>query len=77
MNEAERLANTRHNFLALGLDYSCFLIGMSFASQVTILPAFAARLAAIALPDPDGREVRLGSLWSEQPEVLVFLRHYG
>lgn len=47
MDEAEeRLANTRHNFLALGLDYSCFLIGMSFASQVTILPAFAAHLGA-------------------------------
>lgn len=36
----------RHNFLALGLDYSCFLIGMSFASQATILPAFAAHLGA-------------------------------
>ncbi len=43
---AERPAHTRHNFLALGLDYSFFLIGMSFASQVTILPAFAAHLGA-------------------------------
>lgn len=39
-------AAVRHNFLALGLDYSCFLIGMSFASQATILPAFAAHLGA-------------------------------
>jgi MFS family permease len=39
-------AEVRHNFLALGLDYSCFLIGMSFASQATILPAFAAHLGA-------------------------------
>ena len=39
--------------------------------------SFAARLAGIMLPDPDGREVRLGSLWAEQPAVLVFLRHYG
>jgi MFS family permease len=39
-------AQVRHNFLALGLDYSCFLIGMSFASQATILPAFAAHLGA-------------------------------
>jgi MFS family permease len=39
-------AGVRHNFLALGLDYSCFLIGMTFASQATILPAFAAHLGA-------------------------------
>ena len=35
------------------------------------------RLSMIVLPDADGREVRLGSLWLEQPAVLVFLRHYG
>ena len=34
-------------------------------------------LAAITLPDADGREVRLGSLWENQPAVIVFLRHYG
>ena len=39
-------AEARHNFLALGLDYSFFLIGMSFASQATILPAFAVHLGA-------------------------------
>lgn len=37
----------------------------------------SAALAPIALPDTDGREVRLGSLWAERPAVLVFLRHYG
>jgi MFS family permease len=36
----------RHNFVALGLDYSCFLIAMSFTSMATILPAFAAHLGA-------------------------------
>lgn len=36
----------RHDFVALGLDYSCFLIGMSFASPTTILPAFALHLGA-------------------------------
>ena len=36
-----------------------------------------ARLDGIVLPDADGRPVRLGSLWAEQPAVLVFLRHYG
>jgi MFS family permease len=39
-------ASVRHNFVALGLDYSCFLIAMSFASAATILPAFAAHLGA-------------------------------
>jgi hypothetical protein len=37
----------------------------------------SARLAGITLPDPDGRAVRLGSLWEASPAVLVFLRHYG
>jgi len=34
-------------------------------------------LAPIVLPDADGREVRLGSLWERQQAVVVFLRHYG
>ena len=34
-------------------------------------------LAAIVLPDADGNDVRLGSLWERQPAVIVFLRHYG
>ena len=35
------------------------------------------RLTMIVLPDVDGKEIRLGSLWATQPAVLVFLRHYG
>jgi hypothetical protein len=31
----------------------------------------------MVLPDADGREIRLGSLWERQPAVVVFLRHYG
>jgi len=34
-------------------------------------------LAGILLPDCDGHELRLGSLWEQQRAVLVFLRHYG
>ncbi len=37
----------------------------------------SAALADIALPDTEGREIRLGDLWQEGPAVLVFLRHYG
>ena len=40
-------------------------------------PAFSERLAAIVLPDADGKDVRLGSLWERGPAVVVFLRHYG
>jgi hypothetical protein len=35
------------------------------------------RLADLVLPDADGKEIRLGSLWESKPAVIVFLRHYG
>jgi len=38
---------------------------------------FANRLADIVLPDTDGHQIRLGSLWADHPAVVVFLRHYG
>jgi len=37
----------------------------------------SATLADVVLPDTEGRKVRLGSLWTPSPAVLVFLRHYG
>lgn len=39
--------------------------------------SLSAALAPITVPDPDGQEVRLGSLWEERPAVVAFLRHYG
>jgi len=36
-----------------------------------------ARLAGLELEDDGGRLVRLGSLWSDQSVVLVFVRHFG
>jgi MFS family permease len=36
----------RHNLLALGADYALFHVGFSFASQSTVLPAFARELGA-------------------------------
>jgi hypothetical protein len=39
--------------------------------------SFSAKLAEIALPDTDGHQVKLGSLWADGPAVVVFLRHYG
>jgi hypothetical protein len=41
------------------------------------LNEFSEALAGIVLPDVDGNEVRLGSLWEKTPAVIVFLRHYG
>lgn len=38
--------HVRHNVVALSLDFGFFLVGLSFASQSTILPAFAAHLGA-------------------------------
>jgi len=67
------------------------LIGLAMGSRTTLLdsPAGAVResvpmeqslsgkLAGIVLPDSEGQEIRLGSLWADSPAVLVFLRHYG
>jgi MFS family permease len=39
----------RRNAVLLGADYALFLIGLSFVSQSTILPAFAAHLGATNL----------------------------
>lgn len=34
-------------------------------------------LADHVLVDPDGAEQRLGDLWKDQPQILLFLRHFG
>jgi MFS family permease len=39
----------RHNLGTLGADYALFVVGMTFASQSTILPAFAEHLGATNL----------------------------
>jgi hypothetical protein len=37
----------------------------------------AERLADVSVLDPEGRSVRLGTLWREQTIVLAFIRHFG
>ncbi len=37
----------------------------------------ASALAPIEVLDPEGRAVRLGSLWKDRPVVLTFIRHFG
>ncbi|MDK1027480.1 MAG: hypothetical protein QGM46_11230 [Actinomycetota bacterium] len=34
-------------------------------------------LAALALPDAQGSLHRLGDFWSDEPHLLLFLRHFG
>jgi hypothetical protein len=41
------------------------------------MPFDAQQLADEILVDSDGTEQRLGDLWKEQPQVLLFLRHFG
>jgi hypothetical protein len=45
--------------------------------MATVDTSLSSKLSEIALPDCDGKEIRLGSLWTGQAAVLVFLRHYG
>ena len=52
-------------------------LGTSKSRQETRVPSDAAELGAVKVRDLEGREVRLGDLWEDQPAVLVFLRHYG
>lgn len=41
------------------------------------MPFDVSALADHVVIDPDGVEHRLGDLWAEQPEVILFLRHFG
>ena len=45
--------------------------------QRTNPPVHARELEDVVLADYEGREVRLGDLWRDQPVALIFLRHYG
>ena len=53
------------------------MLGTAKDRQVTRPPADAGELGAVGLVDLDGRPRRLGEAWSENPAVVVFLRHYG
>ncbi len=37
----------------------------------------ASAIADLTVLGADEQPVRLGSLWAEQPAVLVWIRHYG
>ena len=52
-------------------------LGASRGRQDARPPEDASGLADLVVQDLDGSDVRLGSLWEDQPAVLVWLRHYG
>ena len=37
----------------------------------------SSRLAPLKLPNVNGDEVLVGSLWADRPAVVAFLRHWG
>ena len=41
------------------------------------MTSLAKRLQNIELVDDRGDPVTVGSAWSEQPALLVFIRHFG
>ena len=41
------------------------------------MPASTDALAKLVLPDHDGNDVVLRSLWQDRPAALIWLRHYG
>ena len=53
------------------------MFGLSRKRQEVRPPSDARALEDIVLRDWRGRDVRLGDLWSTNPALLVFLRHYG
>ena len=53
------------------------LLGAAGRRQETHPPEDASALTGIVVKDLDGADVTLGSLWEDQPAVLVWLRHYG
>ena len=53
------------------------MLGTAKERQRVRPPSDARELAAVELVDLDGRPRRLGDAWSENPAVVVFLRHYG
>ncbi|MBA2440736.1 MAG: hypothetical protein H0V50_08700 [Thermoleophilaceae bacterium] len=53
------------------------MFGIGRERQEVCPPADARTLEDIVLRDWRARDVRLGDVWSKNPALLVFLRHYG
>lgn len=53
------------------------MFGIARTRQEVQPPTDAKALEDIVLRDWQGQDVRLGDVWSDNPALLVFLRHYG
>ncbi len=53
------------------------MFGLARNRQEARPPTDAHALEDLVLRDWRGRDVRLGDVWSDNPALLVFLRHYG
>jgi peroxiredoxin len=53
------------------------VLDVAKSAQETHPPAHARQLEELVLQDDEGRDVRLGDLWSDRPAALILLRHYG
>ena len=60
-----------------GQRYPRGMFGIAKTRQEVQPPTDARALEDIVLRDWRGQDVRLGDVWSENPALLVFLRHYG
>jgi hypothetical protein len=49
----------------------------SSAVKKRLMPFDPTTLGTTTLRDWQGRDVQVGSLWANQPVVLVWLRHFG
>jgi peroxiredoxin len=54
-----------------------WLLDAARTREQTAIPEHIEALAEIALPDQDGRPVRLRDLWRDGPAVVVWLRQFG
>jgi hypothetical protein len=53
------------------------MFGIAKTRQEARPPSDAKALGDLVLQDWQGQDVRLGDVWSQNPALLVFLRHYG
>lgn len=53
------------------------MFGIARTRQEVQPPTDATALEDIVLRDWKDQAVRLGDVWSDNPALLVFLRHYG
>ena len=73
--------NRRNCVIELANRLDSVWFGARFTAGSTRIGAMkstlGATLAGISLPDTAAQQVRLGTLWTDRPAILVFLRHYG